>query len=111
MTQAAPLFELLGMLLMIGGAAFIVIGGIGVLRLPDFYTRIHAAGVTEVLGMLLVLAGIIVHLGLSLSALKIGAILAFLLLTGPTSAYAMANAAWLTGVKPQLHGSPPNASE
>jgi multicomponent Na+:H+ antiporter subunit G len=102
---------LIGWTLLAAGGAFVFIGGVGVLRLPDFYTRIHAAGVTEVLGMMLVLAGIIALIGLSLNAAKVLAILLFLLLTGPTSAYALANAAWLSGVKPQLHPDTPDPEE
>jgi multicomponent Na+:H+ antiporter subunit G len=102
---------LIGWTLLAAGGAFVFIGGVGVLRLPDFYTRIHAAGVTEVLGMMLVLAGIIMIIGPSLNAAKVLAILLFLLLTGPTSAYALANAAWLSGVKPQLHPEAPDREE
>jgi multicomponent Na+:H+ antiporter subunit G len=102
---------LIGWTLLAAGGTFVFIGGVGVLRLPDFYTRIHAAGVTEVLGMMLVLAGIIALIGLSLNAAKVLAILLFLLLTGPTSAYALANAAWLSGVKPQLHPDTPDPEE
>jgi multicomponent Na+:H+ antiporter subunit G len=97
------LIDAAGWLLLLTGAAFIVIGGIGILRLPEFYSRIHAAGVTEVLGMILVLCGIALEFGATLDALKVLAVLAFLLLTGPTSAYALANAAWLSGVTPQAH--------
>jgi multicomponent Na+:H+ antiporter subunit G len=96
-------FQGLGWVLLLSGGVFVIIGGIGVIRLPDLYTRIHAAGVTEVLGMILVLTGIMIQIGPTLSAAKVMAILLFLLLTGPTSAYALANAAWLSGVKPLLH--------
>jgi multicomponent Na+:H+ antiporter subunit G len=101
----------IGTLPMLIGGTFVLIGGIGVVRLPDFYTRIHAAGVTEVLGMILMLAGIMLWLGPSLDAAKVAAVMAFLLLSGPTSAYALANAAWLSGVKPKLHREGRDASD
>ena len=84
-------------LLLVGGA-FVFIGGLGVLRLPDLYTRLHAAGLTDTLGTLGVLLGIMLQAGLSLSALKLAAILLFLMLTSPTASYAIANAALLAGV-------------
>lgn len=84
------------------GSGFVVVGGIGALRLPSFYTRMHAASLTDTMGTILILAGIILQAGLSLAAIKLFAILIFLLLTGPTATYALANAALLSGVKPQL---------
>ena len=81
-------------LLTLGGIA-VLIGGIGAVRMPDLYTRMHAASVTDSLGSILVLAGIMLQAGWSLAALKLLAILFFLLLTSPTSSYALANAALL----------------
>lgn len=82
------------------GAAFILIGGLGALRMPNLYTRIHAASLTDSLGPILVLGGLMLHGGLSLETLKLGAILIFMLLTGPTATYALANAALLSGMRP-----------
>ena len=50
--------DLVSMVLLLAGSAFVLIGGIGVLRLPDFYTRIHGAGITDTLGAGLVLLGL-----------------------------------------------------
>jgi multicomponent Na+:H+ antiporter subunit G len=82
------------------GSAFILIGGIGAIRMPNLYTRIHAASLTDSLGPILVLGGLMLHGGLSLETLKLGAILIFMLLTGPTATYALGNAALLSGIKP-----------
>ena len=84
-------------LLSVGGL-FIFIGGLGALRMPDLYTRMHAAGLTDTLGTLCVLAGIMLQAGFTLSMVKLLAILLFLLLTSPTASYALANAALLAGV-------------
>jgi multicomponent Na+:H+ antiporter subunit G len=86
--------------LLITGGIFVFIGGVGALRMPDFYTRMHAASLTDTLGTILVLAGIILQAGLTLATIKLAAILVFLLLTCPTAAYALANAARLSGLKP-----------
>lgn len=83
------------------GGAFVLIGGIGMLRLPDFYTRVHAAGVTDTLGAGLVLLGLILQAGFTLVTFKLFLILFFLLFTGPTAAHALAKAAMHGGVKPR----------
>ncbi|HUF72877.1 MAG TPA: monovalent cation/H(+) antiporter subunit G [Gammaproteobacteria bacterium] len=86
--------------LLIGGGLFVFIGGLGVLRLPDFYTRIHAAGLTDTMGTILILGGALLQVGSILAAVKLAAILVFLLLTGPTATYALANAARRAGQDP-----------
>lgn len=86
-------------LLLLGGSC-VLIGGIGGLRLPNFYTRIHAASLTDTMGAILIFVGMILQAGLTLAALKLFAIMIFLLLTGPTATYALANAALLSGLKP-----------
>jgi multicomponent Na+:H+ antiporter subunit G len=91
---------LLSAVLLLTGSAFVLIGGIGVLRMPNLYTRLHAASLTDTLGTLLILAGIIVQAGFTLAAIKLVAIAMFLMLTGPTATYALANAALLSGTMP-----------
>ena len=90
-----------GALLGLGGF-FVLVGGVGVLRMPDFYTRIHASSVTETMGTILVIMGLIVHAGLTLASFKLFAILLFLLFTAPVASYAMANAALIAGIKPRV---------
>jgi multicomponent Na+:H+ antiporter subunit G len=86
-------------LLTLGGIS-VLIGGIGALRMPDLYTRMHAASVTDSLGAILVLSGVMLQAGLTLATIKLVAILFFLLLTSPTSSNALASAALLAGTKP-----------
>ncbi|MDA0665183.1 MAG: monovalent cation/H(+) antiporter subunit G [Proteobacteria bacterium] len=88
-------------LLLLGGF-FVLVGGIGLLRMPDFYTRMHAGSVTETLGSMLIIIGLMLHAGLDLASFKLFTIMLFLLFTGPVSAYAMANAANIAGLKPLL---------
>jgi multicomponent Na+:H+ antiporter subunit G len=94
------LLDIASWVLLVAGGGFVFIGGIGALRMPDFYTRLHAAGLTDTMGTILVLGGAALQAGWSLAALKLAAILVFLLLTGPTAAYALANAARLAGLPP-----------
>ena len=93
--------DVLSWVLLTAGGAFIFIGGLGALRLPNFYTRMHAASLTDGMGSILILFGIMLQAGWSLAAIKLVAILAFLLLTGPTASYALANSALLSGLKPE----------
>jgi multicomponent Na+:H+ antiporter subunit G len=86
--------------LLSAGSVFVLVGGIGALRMPNLYTRMHAASVTDTMGAILVLAGVMVQAGLSLATIKLGAILLFLLITSPTASYALAHAALLAGIQP-----------
>lgn len=83
------------------GGLFVLTGGIGALRMPDFYTRLHAAGLTDTLGTLFVLGGAMLQSGWSLASVKLLTIMVFLLLSSPTAAYALANAARLGGLAPK----------
>ncbi|HEX9808891.1 MAG TPA: monovalent cation/H(+) antiporter subunit G [Alphaproteobacteria bacterium] len=82
------------------GSALVVTGALGLVRMPDFYTRMHPAGVTDTLGADLVLVGMMCQAGLSLVTVKLFLIGAFLFFTSPTSTHAIANAAHVAGLKP-----------
>ena len=86
-------------ILMGAGSIFILIGALGLVRLPDFYTRMHAAGVTDTLGAELLLLGMMLHAGISLVTLKIVIISLFYFFTSPTSTHAVANAARVMGLR------------
>ena len=92
--------DLLSWLLLTLGGACVLIGGIGALRLPNFYTRIHAASLTDTMATILIFVGMMLQAGFTLATMKLLAIMVFLLLTGPTATYALANAALLSGLKP-----------
>jgi len=100
------LLDIVSWLLLCAGSAFVLIGGIGALRLPEFYTRLHAASLTDSMATILIFSGIILQAGLSLAALKLAAIMLFLLLTGPTASYALANAALQSGMRPDAAQTP-----
>ena len=107
----ATVLDVLSWVMLLSGAGFVLIGGIGILRLPDLYTRMHAASLTDTLGTLLILGGIVVQSGLTLASVKLLAIAVFLLLTGPTATYALANAALLAGLLPRDAELPQDLSE
>ena len=103
------ILDVLGWAAIIGGGAFVLIGGIGMLRFPDMYTRLHAASVTETMGTGLLLLGMLSHAGGWLVAVKIVLLGFFLFVTSPTSAHALAKTALHGGLKPRLSDSSANA--
>lgn len=92
----------LSWVLLVAGAVFSVIGGIGILRMPDFYTRMHAASITDTAGMTLMLAGLMLQAGLTLVTAKLVFIMVFLVITSPTATHALGRAALHDGVEPLL---------
>ena len=84
------------------GSVFVLIGGVGLLRLPDFYTRIHAAGITDTMGAWLILIGLMFTAGWSLVTAKLVMLLFFLAITSPLSSHALAKAAFMRGLQPML---------
>ncbi len=82
------------------GSFFAVVGGIGLLRLPDFFCRIHGGGITDTMGAGMVLLGLMLHAGGGLETVKLVTILFFLLVSSPTSAHALARAAVAHGIDP-----------
>jgi len=88
--------------LIAAGSAFAVIGALGLLRMPDFYTRVHAASVTDTLGAALLLAGMILQAGFSLVAVKLAIIGVLVFFTSPTATHALVKAALERGVAPLL---------
>ncbi|RMD63041.1 MAG: sodium:proton antiporter, partial [Alphaproteobacteria bacterium] len=79
-----------------------IVGTIGLLRFPDVYARMHAAGITDTMGAGLIVTGLMLQGGFSQTTVKLALILIFLLFTSPTSTYALANAAYHGGLKPIL---------
>lgn len=96
----ATVIDIISWLLLTVGGFFVIVGGIGALRMPDLYTRMHAASVTDSIAPVLIIAGIMLQAGATLASVKLAAILLFLLLTGPTASNALASAALLAGTKP-----------
>ena len=83
-----------------GGGFFCLVGGIGLLRMPDFYTRIHAASVTETLGAGLLLLGLLLQAGFTLIAAKLLCLGLIVFFASPAAAHALASAAMTRGLAP-----------
>lgn len=85
--------EIISSVLILGGVFFLALGAVGLIRFPDFYTRMHAAGKCDTLGSLLVVSGLAVYNGLALGSFKLIFIAVFIFLTSPTATHAIARAA------------------
>ncbi|MCG6874306.1 MAG: monovalent cation/H(+) antiporter subunit G [Betaproteobacteria bacterium] len=99
MTVAA---EWLGWIFLGLGSFFCVVGGLGLVRMPDFYTRMHAASVTDTLGAGLMLLGMMFVAGISLVTVKLIVIGFLLFFTSPTATHALAKAGMHRGLEPRL---------
>lgn len=88
--------------LLLAGGTFCLVGSIGLLRMPDFYTRLHAASVSDALGAGLILLGLILQAGWTLVAAKLAVIGLLLFFTSPAATHALARAARARGLEPQL---------
>ncbi len=90
-----------GGLVLVGGL-FMIVGAVGLIRLPDVFTRMHGSSVSDTLGGGLILIGLIVIAGFSLIAVKLAFLILFFGLMSPVSTHAIARAALHAGVKPVL---------
>jgi len=90
----------LAIILLVCGVFFLTVSSIGVVRLPDFYTRIHAVGKSETLGAMLVLAGLAVYNGFEISSGKLVIMLVFVFVANPTATHAIGRAALRSGLQP-----------
>jgi multicomponent Na+:H+ antiporter subunit G len=97
--------------LLITGGLFCIVGGVGLLRMPDFYTRMHAASVIETLGGGLVLLGLVLQAGLTLVAVKLLIVALLIFFASPTATHALAKAALARGLEPLLHGDEGDTSK
>jgi multicomponent Na+:H+ antiporter subunit G len=86
--------------LLLAGLFFVLAGVVGVLRLPDFYARLHATSKCDTLGLALMVAGVAVHTGLTLTSLKVLLIVYFVAVVNTTAAHALGRAAHRSGLVP-----------
>lgn len=96
------LADLASWILLVSGGGFCLVGGLGVLRMPDFYTRVHAASVSDSLGAGLVLLGLVLQAGWTLVAVKLLIIGLLIFFTSPAATHALVKAALGRGLKPLL---------
>lgn len=98
--------EIVSGVLLAAGALFVISGGVGLVRFPDFYTRIHAAGITDSVGAGLILLGLLLQGAGWETAVRLLIIMVFLALTSPTSTHILAHAARRDGVPVWREGDP-----
>lgn len=98
----ALVLDIASWVLLLGGGALVTIGGIGIVRFPDVYTRSHAAGVTDTGGAGLILVGLMLQGGGTLVTVKLILILIFIFFTSPTATFALVHAAYESDEEPLL---------
>jgi multicomponent Na+:H+ antiporter subunit G len=98
----SPVIDILSWASLGAGGVFCIVGAVGMLRMPDFYTRMHAASVVDTLGAGFILFGLLLQAGFTLVAVKLLMIGALLLFTSPTAGHALARAAFERGLEPLL---------
>jgi len=91
----SSILDILSALCLAGGGFFCLVGGIGLLRMPDFYTRMHAGSVIETLGAGLILLGLMFQAGLTLVTVKLAMVGLLIFFASPTASHALARAAML----------------
>jgi len=92
--------EILSVILVALGLFLFASGTVGLIRLPDFYCRMHATGKCDTLGALLALFGLAVYNGFNLVSLKIIFIVIFIFVANPTATHAIGRAALINNVAP-----------
>ncbi len=108
MTQA---IDLVSWACLLGGGFFCVVGAIGMLRMPDFYTRMHAASIVDTVGAALMLLGMMLQAGPTLVAVKLLFVGLLILVASPTASHALAKAAMVRGLQPLLAPGAPAAPD
>lgn len=103
--------DILSWFFLLAGSAFVLIGAFGMWRLPDFYSRLHPAGLTDTMGAGLVLLGLLLQADNFTVGVKLAIIAVFLLVTSPTTGHATARAALASGLRIwQASGKPHGAN-
>jgi multicomponent Na+:H+ antiporter subunit G len=92
--------EVLAVVLLGLGLVFLLLGGIGIVRFPDFFTRLHPAGKSETAGASLVILSLAVHEGFTLLAAKVVLVQVFIFFATPAASHAMGRVAYRVGLKP-----------
>jgi multicomponent Na+:H+ antiporter subunit G len=107
----AAAIDLASWVLLVAGGFFCVAGGVGLVRMPDFYTRMHAASVTDSLGAGLILAGLLLQAGFTLVAAKLVIVGLLIFFASPTAAHALAKAGMTRGIEPLVGPREPAPSK
>ncbi len=96
------ILNILSWFFIVAGAFFMLSGALGILRMPDFFSRLHPAGITDSFGAPMLLVGVMLKYGFSLFSGKIFLLILFLFITNPTSTNVLSQAAIISKIKPYL---------
>ncbi|MCP1714379.1 multicomponent Na+:H+ antiporter subunit G [Methanocalculus alkaliphilus] len=99
-----PVLNTIALIFIFIGLFFMVVGAVGLIRLPDFYTRAHASGKCDTLGEGMMLIGFILYEGMTLIAVKLLLLAIFIFISSPTAVHALVNAAHARGIRPWVKG-------
>jgi multicomponent Na+:H+ antiporter subunit G len=99
-----PIGDIISILFIVAGLFFFTTATIGLLRLPDFYSRLHATGKGDTLAVLYSLIGLAVYNGVDITSAKILFIAVFMFLAQPTATHAISRAAFRCHVDPWTAG-------
>ena len=94
------LLDILSWITILCGCFFVITGGIGILRFPEFFTRLHAVSMPDTLGIGLIIVGLVLQAGVTQTSAKLILIFLFILFTGPAATHALAKAALHGKLKP-----------
>jgi len=111
----AMALDIVGWICVVSGSFFLIVGAVGVLRLPDVFARMHPTGLIDTMGSGLLVLGMTLQAGFGPTAVKLVLIMAFIFFSSPTATHALARAALGAGLKPLLESEPksetnPNAT-
>ena len=105
------LLDILSWIFLLAGGFLGISGAVGLFRFPDFFTRLHAASVTDTLCAGLIVLGLALQSGSLMMTIKLLLILSIVAYTSPTAAHALAKAALHGRLKPYLHGEGDSSSQ
>jgi len=90
--------DVISTIFLAAGSLIMITGTVGLLKFPDFYTRMHATGKCDTLGQIMIIVGCMIYEGFTFITIKLLLVTAFYLLAGPASTHALMKAAYVTGV-------------
>ncbi len=92
--------HIISILFVVIGIFFMFVGSVGIIRLPDFYSRTHGISKSDTLGIIFVIVGLVIYEGFTQSSLKLLLIVLFIALSNPVGTHALARAALKSGLNP-----------
>ena len=104
------LVDILSGLCIAAGIIALLVGALGLIRLPDLYSRTHAVGMMDTAGVGFIILGLIIHEGFTLISVKLALVGIFLFFTSPIATHAVAQVAHRSGLKPVIEDKPEDQS-